>query len=421
VNNNILILFVHLFLTVFINIAWSADDDSTDIARLRESARVAAQKKQPEQDSLSGNTVFKSGTMGLQALNPEISITGDMFARYRIEKNSKSGPLFAVRGLGLHFEAWLDPYTKTKAAVPVSTEGIELGEFYMSRYAVARGLSVTLGKFRQEFGTINRWHKHALDQFDFPLALRTIFGPGGLNQIGTSLDCEIPAGTKSDQAFTLQITNGQNPFIFSGNILSLPSILGRYKFFTDLSSSTYFEAGATVLGGWNDSWHVVSGDSLGERNATLGTRVYGLEFVFRWEPTGRMRYRNIEWRTEGYMLDRDLLRPDNGEVDNLRAWGAYSYVESKLSRKLDIGVRGDIFVPSTKQYADAGEGLGQIASRADDTYQWAVAPYVTWYQSPFVRFRIEFDHTGGKGTIPDDNTVVVQAIFAAGPHKHERY
>jgi hypothetical protein len=34
---------------------------------------------------------------------------------------------------------------------------------------------------------------------------------------------------------------------------------------------------------------------------------------------------------------------------------------------------------------------------------------------------LELDHLGNNGMGPDENALYLQCIFAAGPHKHERY
>ncbi|MFA7158611.1 MAG: hypothetical protein WC299_04850, partial [Kiritimatiellia bacterium] len=67
----------------------------------------------------NGEKEFTFGALGLQALNPEISITGDMLASYTDSKTTNKKCDFLFRGLGLHFESYLDPYTRFKAAVPV--------------------------------------------------------------------------------------------------------------------------------------------------------------------------------------------------------------------------------------------------------------------------------------------------------------
>ena len=132
-------------------------------------------------------------------------------------------------------------------------------------------------------------------------------------------------------------------------------------------------------------------------------------------------------RSEAYALNKGILAPDGSGKDTINAWGAYSYLESKVSRTFILGVRGDYFVPDVKQYAEytAPDGsvlsLSPLAVAEDDSYRWQVGPYITWYQSPFVHFRAEYNHTDGHGTGPEEDVLWLQCVFAAGPHKHERY
>jgi hypothetical protein len=140
-----------------------------------------------------------------------------------------------------------------------------------------------------------------------------------------------------------------------------------------------------------------------------------------------MRYRNITWRSEAYFLNKDIVAPDGSGEDSISAWGAYTYLESKVSRTFILGIRGDWFVPDSKDYADYSTADGidcsiePLAVTENDSYRWQAAPYVTWHQSPFVRYRLEYNRSGGDGTGPDEETFWLQCIFAAGPHKHERY
>jgi hypothetical protein len=358
--------------------------------------------------------------LSLQALNPEISVTGDMYAFYREQEGTRERSGFEFRTLGLHLESYLDPYTRFKAAVPFSTEGAELGEAYMTRYGLLGGLNATFGKFRQQFGVVNRWHKHGLDQFDFPLALRRIFGDGGLNQIGVSLDWVLPRAGKTSQDLTFQLTNGQNPLLFSGNTLGTPSVLLHYKNYRDLSKDTYFEVGLSSLLGWKDVWDLELGGETVTVHDSLGTYVHGMDVSILWEPTERMRYRNLVWRTELYILDRAILAPDGSGRDSIDAWGAYTYVQSRLSRRLDVGTRFDFYAPDTKSYAAPASGLAPHAFSFDVT-QWQLAPYITWQQSPWVRWRVEFNHLDPGDAAESEDIIHFQLIYAAGPHKHERY
>jgi hypothetical protein len=309
-----------------------AEEDA--IADLRRQAESDAAKQEVEEEPKQ--TVFEAAMLSLQDLNPEISVTGDMFYQYS-SRDGVGDSDFVFRSLGFHVEAYLDPTSRFKAAVPVNEDGVELGEAYLTRFGIVHGLNATAGKFRQQFGVVNRWHKHALDQLDFPLALRQIFGEGGLNQTGVSLDYTLPPFGNSIQEVTLQVTNGENERLFSGNFASLPATLLHYRNYRDLSKDAYLEWGLTGLVGWNDAWDVLSGDSVQQAKDTLSTWVFGADLCLLWEPTERMRYRNIEWRSEAYVLYRNILAPDGSGNDTLNAWGAYSYVQGKLSRQWVIG------------------------------------------------------------------------------------
>jgi len=388
-----------------------------------EKLRAAAQAELTAEDEATDNEVaFTSGALGLQALNPEISVVGDFLWKYDNSDDAEQKSDFIFRTLGLHLQAYLDPYTLFKAAIGFNEEEAELGEAYVTRFGIFPDVNLTLGKFRQQFGVVNRWHKHGLDQVDFPLALQDIFGPGGLNQTGASGEWSMPEVFGLSEALIVQVTDGSNDRVFGQNAKNNPSVLAHYKAFRDLTDSTYTELGLTVLSGKNNEWKMDGEEADAVVDKKLDAWVFGADFTVLWEPTDRMRYRNMTWRSEAYALKKDVLAPDGSGEDTIDAWGAYSYLESKVSRTVIIGVRGDYFVPDTKSYANSSAlSLGPLAVTEEDAYRWQVVPYVTWYQSPFVHFRAEYDYQDGKGTGPEEQVVWLQCIFAAGPHKHDRY
>jgi hypothetical protein len=391
------------------------DDDAA--ARLR--AQAAAMGAQPTPEETE-QTVFRARGISEQALNPEISVTGNLVASWQSTDASEEDYDAAFREIGLHFESYLDPYSRFKAAVPISSEGAELEEAYLDLFGVLPSTTVTLGKFRQQFGIVNRWHGHALDQVNFPLALQQIFGPEGLNQTGVSVDWVMPPLLGGSQELVLQVTHPENERLFDGNVDGVPTALVHYKNYRDLSQATYLEVGASALAGRNNRWEVMpaGGDEAIQMDKDLWTWVLGADFSLVWEPPGEMRYRNIEWHTEFYWLDRDLLAPDGSGEDTINAWGAYTYLQAKMTRTVDVGLRLDYYEPDTKPYADSVSPLAAVDS---DANQWMVSPYLTWWQSPFVHFRVEYDHLEAQGLGTDEDRIWLQCVFAAGPHKHDRY
>jgi len=391
-----------------------------ELARLRELAESMAGEK--KEQKAPEETVYKFGGLSLQQLNPEISVSGDFIGHYRHQDETRKRTDAEIRGLELNFQSYLDPYSRIKATTHISDEGVDLEEAYLTHFTVLENATLDLGRFRQQFGVVNRWHEDALDQVQYPLALRRIFGDEGLGQTGASIEWTLPKWGQAYQGLTLQVTNTENERLFGSDTLGNPSLLFHYKNYRDLSRDTYLEFGLTGLFGWNDEWNVLKGGTLENEHDTLGTQVFGADLSLLWEPADQALYRNVEWRSEVYFLNRDILAPDNSGRDNLNAWGAYSYVQSKIARNLDIGVRADYYQPDSKDYANtAGASLVPLAYTSKNAERWQVCPYITWWQSEWVKLRCEYDYAFGHGTEDTEHVLWLQAIFSAGPHKHERY
>jgi len=376
-----------------------------------------------EEEKTPEETVFKFGGLSLQQLNPEISVSGDFVGHYRDQSGTRERSDAEILGLELNFQSYLDPFSRLKATTHIHDEEIDAEEIYFTRFSMFKNTNLDLGRFRQQFGVVNRWHEDALDQVEYPLALRNIFGDEGINQTGASLEWILPKWGKAHQGLTFQVTNTENERLFGGDKLGNPCLLFHYKNYRDLSRDTYLEFGLSGLFGWNDQWKVDrGGPTLENEYDSLGTQVYGADLSFLWEPADRALYRNLEWRSELYLLNRDILAPDDSERDNLQAWGAYSYLQTRIARNLDIGIRYDYFQPDNKDYANvAGASMRPLAYTADDAYRWQICPYITWWQSEWVKFRLEYDYADGRGMESPEHVLWFQTVFAAGPHKHERY
>ena len=48
-------------------------------------------------------------------------------------------------------------------------------------------------------------------------------------------------------------------------------------------------------------------------------------------------------------------------------------------------------------------------------------PYLTWWESEFVRIRAEYRHVADQTTDHSDDRFILQLTWAAGPHKHDTY
>ena len=397
----------------------TADDE---VARLRALAEGLGGPKKEEKSP--EETVYKAKGLSLQQLNPEISVSGDLLAYYRDQDGTRQRSDVFLRGLELNFQSYLDPFSKLKATAHIHDDGdVHLEEAYYTHFTLIEGATLDLGRFRQQFGVVNRWHGDALDQVQYPLALRRIFGEEGLNQTGASVDWSFPEWAGAHHGLTLQVTNTENEQLFEEETLETPSLLFHYKNFRDLSRDTYVEFGLSGLFGWNDEWDIqVNPTTVATQHDALGTRVLGADLSMLWEPADRALYRNVEWRSEAYVLNRDILAPDGSGRDTINAWGAYSYLQSKVAQNLIVGARIDYYEPDSKDYAvQPVVSLIPLAYPASNPHRWQVGPYITWWQSEWVFFRAEYNYAWGEGMENNEHVLWFQTVFAAGPHKHERY
>ena len=362
-----------------------------------------AEAKANEKPVAKKNKTFKSGQRSLQAINPEMSVVGDMYGQYVINKNrfyndKRTGMYF--RTLSIHFQGGLDPFSFTKAAVEFSPDGVELAEAYITLIKFIPNVSFTAGKFRQQFGVLNRWHVHSLDQQDYPLALTTILGEDGINQIGFSFDWTMPALTSDANELTLQITNGSNSNLFSGKTFSYPSVLMHFKNYWDLSRNTYLELGFTGMIGENN---VKGIDNFGNQiiENARSTALAGADLTLFWEPVNQALYHSFLWRSEYYYGNKQLI---NGRI---AASGGYTNFEYRFAERWKGGIRFDYTQP--------------FEENNSSKYQYQMAPYITWEQSHWVRFRLQYNYLNGSEMPEAINTLRFQIVWAVGPHKHDRY
>jgi hypothetical protein len=360
-----------------------AGEKADELEALRRAAAQAAGTSPgtpPSGDATEGPTVGRE--RNLNRLNPEISVTGIVLANSADPGRNE----IQAQEFELDLQAALDPFSRMRVTLALREEGVEIEEGYLHYNSLPGSMDLSVGKFRQRWGLLNRQHRHALPQSDYPLAYQALFGEEGLAQTGLSLSWLLPKLWASSNELSLEITNGENDIAFAGEFFEDFSFLGRFSNYWDLSPAAYFEWGLSGIAGktaWDGS-----------------NRVYGTDFSYRWSPPARAKYRGILWRTELLWSEKE---DELGQWQD--SWGGYSYLEGLVLRNLYLGARVD----------RAADPL------APDDYRWGVLPYITWWQSEYVRLRGEYGYYRHEPTGEDENRFTLQLTWAAGPHKHAFY
>ncbi len=357
----------------------AAPSAAGDLETLRAAARAAAGEPAAPTtaDPPAGG---ESRHRRLNVLNPEISVTGNVLAT----ASDRGRESLEVQEFELDLQAALDPYSRTRLTLAMHGEEVEIEEGYIVYPSLPGGLELTFGKFRQQFGVLNRQHLHALPQTEFPEVLHAVFGHEGLAQTGVSLRWLLPRPWASANEITLQLTDGSSD-AFGGEDFERLAALVHLKNYWEAGPATWFEWGLSGAAGETP----VGGDS----------RIWGTDLTYHWQPPARAKYRELTWRTEVLLSQRDGL--DGQRRD---AWGGYSYLEGLVARNLYLGLR----------YDDVADPL------EPDLRRRGFVPYLSWWQSEFVRLRAEYQRLETQAG-DDENRFLLQLTWAAGPHKHETY
>ncbi|MDA2930647.1 hypothetical protein MYX84_12000 [Acidobacteria bacterium AH-259-O06] len=354
----------------------------------RQIVQLSAVTPQPttETRAAAKDVTFTGGQRTLQALNPEVSVTGDNTLRISDRSGDEEFNRLNFDGFEMAIQHPLDPYSMAKFFVTFEEGEFDLEEGYLTWESLPGSLGLKVGRFHTNFGKLNRFHKHALPWADRDLPTQTLFGEEGLIGEGLSLTWlppRLPWAHTNEISF--EVINNSNDLAFSGKGFGDPLYIGRLSNYYDVTENAYFEWGLSAA---TSHW------DIDEQNRST---VLGLDLSYRWEPLQRALYRSLELRTELFYNARD--RWPGGDV-----FGMYAYGEYQLSRRWYGGFRYQ---------------FGQTLEDQDQN-QWALSPYVTFWQSEWVRLRAQYDFLNPNFE-EDENRFFLQFTWSLGPHKHEAY
>jgi hypothetical protein len=306
---------------------------------------------------------------------------------------------FSVRALELVLGHDVDPYSRLDATIAFSDEeGVELEEAYATIMDLPGGTRARLGRIRPLLGKASPRHADTLETVDHPRWIQHYFGVEGMSKSGLELSGFLPL---SGEVRTYQLSGG----ILEGGAGEEGEIFGETKrrptFYSHLANAWDFgdsgdaELGATYLLGSADE------DSAYEVNA------FGVDLTFRYRPHVRQK---ITWQSEALFQRRSAATFQSEMGDEFSArqhpWGVYSLLEYRFAEQWAIGARYDWVEPINND---------EFHNR-DAEIAWT--SYLTFFQSEFARWRIQYQHLEEVDRAPDDR-FFLQGTFAIGTHKHQ--
>ena len=350
-----------------------------DLAALRAAAAATVGRDTTQAADTAAGRRFVGRERNQAQLNPEISVTGDVRGYGTATGVQRDN--FDPREFEIGFQSALDPYSHTKIFVSLEGGQVSVEEGYAYWTGLPGHVRLDVGKFRQQFGELNRWHLHAVPESEYPLVLTTYLGEDGL--AGTGLSLYRAFGGFGTHELVAQVTRSASDAELFGDG-GRPTYLAHLLNFWQLGRSAYMQIGGTALYGTNP-------------DSALRTRVGGLEFRLTWRPPARALYR--EWTIRGELL---ALQKEAAGAGPTRL-GGYVSTTYKLNQRFIGGVRYD--------YVESPE-FGAITRQ--------VIPSLTMWQSEWVFLRAQYQWQR-VATATATHQIALQAVWAIGPHKHETY
>jgi hypothetical protein len=346
----------------------------------------------------------------------DIGVTGDFIGnltQHNVQKNQGGSfpgleNLFFPREVEVSFFGQIDPYARAEVRLEAEQDSrdggvsVDLAEANLTLMALPYGTQLKMGLMRNRFGYLNPIHAHDWPFIDNPNVLQQFFGTEGLVESGFEATWVPPLPVYVEVLGG--IFNGVNDVAFGRGQISNPLATGRIRTFFDTD-----EWGAIQLGA-----SVASGQTSQQRSSTI----LGFDAKYKYTPPG---WSHAAFTLLGeYLLSfRDVVGTNLEGIDQTRqrdSQGFYVYgglqpfSHGQLSKWL-LGFRYD-----RTQYP-AAPGT-----------EWAVQPFLAYYPSEFLRFRLGYKQTtrsqccsylefqDNGGSAKQVSEYFLQATFIMGAH-----
>lgn len=315
--------------------------------------------------------------------NPQIGVFGTFTGA--VIDNPEDNPhnlrdKFRLQGAEFAIQGSIDQYSSAFFNIGFHEGHAELEEGYLMLNCLPGGGKAKFGKFKTDFGKINRYHLHELPQVDYPNVIHAFFGHEGLTEEGIGFTYNLP--TPWDSKLELNIVNGENGNLFNPTALE-PTPIVRLSSILSTTDNSTLEAGVSGAFGVNNA------------RGSHFTYLEGIDLTYHWKPEDRP-YKSFIWQTEALLAQREQ---PNGAFHN--NFGMYSFIEYQLSKRWHSGIRVD--------YTDMIDTYGR---------EWALSPYFRFSQSEFANWKLQFKHTQ-RDYERDSNAVFLQWTGEIGIHKHD--
>jgi hypothetical protein len=343
------------------------------------------------------------------SFNPDLAVVSDFVGNISTLNSNKARNRFDIRAVELDLRAAVDPRADAVAVLPFTRDvedplffqkgmeqagpdsSVEIEEAYLFLHDFGvDNLTAKVGHFHLRFGRQNILHSHDWPTVDNSFVNQSFLAGESIADSGVSLSYVIPPRLVHDQYFEIiaEIISGEggdSPTLNNDASVDSPALNLHALWNHDIKKEWNLELGASWLTGKHDN------------TGHLDTNLFGFDFtLIHTDPTGR-------FNNEVFIGEAIYGITDTSNTETQNALGAYLLAQQQLNRDWYLGLRLD----------------WTENALADNQEVWGISPYVSWYWSEFLRFRLEYQHK--EGDTPDDNSLYFQITWIFGAHPPHPY
>jgi hypothetical protein len=356
------------------------------------------------------------------ALNPAISVVGNFLSRADDQKifnedGNRIDNKLNLREAEIDMRVPVDPYADAVLITALESEtpgqfsaDVEEGYVTIKKLPFLEsplaGLKLKVGRFRPAFGKFNILHTHDLPQSFRSLPTQEFLGEDGFIQNGVSGTFFLPTpwDAESNLDATVEVLTGGD-IALSPDLHSTVSYLGHLRWFRTFADTNNLELG------WSSYFHPAG-------NGVDSADVHGVDFLYRWKPIRRGEWKSyllggeMMFARKSYpgaaespevvrAIDLQHLEPGAG-----KPFGYSIFSQWQFNRRIYAGLRWDqtdaLFNP--------------------DFSRRSVTPYLSYYFSEFLRFRVDYEHRWSDFLTEDGrNSLYFELNWIFGSHPPEPF
>jgi hypothetical protein len=366
----------------------------------------SASAARPQEDAAARST-----SLPLASLNPDISFIMDTAFGWfsRAEHIRQGGHAvddngFVPQALELAASGAVDPYFRFDLYFQL--QHLHLEEAFLTTLALPAGLQARAGYFNVAFGRQNPQHLHSWNFINPPLMHTRFMSEEHWSGTGAELSMLLPlpwyavvlaevmtpssaAGFRSATFATVDKngsgrTDGPEDFLY----------VGRLENFLELSTNWSLLLGGSAAFGQSPY--------VPDNRATL----FGSDVYLKWRPLTDGGNVAVALTVEAVMRDTQVPR------DTLRDFGGYAQLDVQTSRRLMLGLRGDLTDVLSGAVPDSTKFPGQ---------QTRGSLSITFMPTHFSKLRIQSDVSRVEGSGSPVFAVFLQTEVSAGEHGAHKF